>query len=259
MTLTIASNAEESIAAERVVAHHQGMLDEVRPLVAAVLRAASERRDSHPARDELTRWCQVELLPHAKAEEHVFYPVARTFTPQLIDAMLGEHAHLVALIDELGAQTHPVRIAAAARALLAVLEGHITKENELLVPLLAADPSISIATLLESMHGVLDAPAENHSCTCHDEPNPDYPVLDVRAVPHEIRHDTVFGALDAIPAGHGLVLIAPHDPLPLLAQLEKRSPLTFSVSYQERGPEAWRLSIVRGLITVTDCSSPSAC
>jgi uncharacterized protein (DUF2249 family) len=31
----------------------------------------------------------------------------------------------------------------------------------------------------------------------------------------------------------------------MLAQLEKRSPETFSVSYLERGPEAWRLSIVR--------------
>lgn len=245
MQLTIASSAEESAAAERVIAHHRDMLDDIRPLVEAILLTASEGSDPHPTRDALTRWCRVELLPHAKAEEDVLYPAAHAIAPQLIDAMLAEHAQLKALIDELGAQTHPVRIAAAARALLAILEGHIAKENERILPLLAADPAISVSALLESMHGVLEAPADDHACNCHDEPDPDHPVLDARAVPHAIRHATIFGALDAVPAGGGLILIAPHDPLPLLDQIETRSPETFSVSYLERGPEAWRLSIVR--------------
>jgi hypothetical protein len=47
-----------------------------------------------------------------------------------------------------------------------------------------------------------------------DEPVPE---LDVRGVPHALRHTTVFGALDAVPAGSAMVLIAPHDPLTLLA------------------------------------------
>ena len=41
------------------------------------------------------------------------------------------------------------------------------------------------------------------------------------------------------------VLVAPHDPLPLLAQLEQRAPQQFEVSYLERGPEAWRIQLVR--------------
>jgi uncharacterized protein (DUF2249 family) len=72
-----------------------------------------------------------------------------------------------------------------------------------------------------------------------------YPELDARAVPHAIRHATVFAALDAVRPGVGLVLVAPHDPLPLLAQLERREPGAFDVDYLERGPEAWRLAIVR--------------
>jgi uncharacterized protein (DUF2249 family) len=71
------------------------------------------------------------------------------------------------------------------------------------------------------------------------------PVLDARAVPHNIRHATVFGALDAVRPGSGLELIAPHDPLPLLAQIEQRNPGVFQVTYLERGPEAWRLAIDR--------------
>ena len=68
---------------------------------------------------------------------------------------------------------------------------------------------------------------------------------DARAIPHAIRHATIFGALDGVRPGKGLVLVAPHDPLPLLAQLEQREPGAFEVSYLERGPEAWRLALVR--------------
>jgi uncharacterized protein (DUF2249 family) len=82
-----------------------------------------------------------------------------------------------------------------------------------------------------------------HACGCgeHDHGAPE---LDVRAIPHAIRHATVFGALSAIPAGGSLVLVAPHDPKPLLAQIaEREGPVT--VTYLDEGPEAWRLRITR--------------
>lgn len=65
----------------------------------------------------------------------------------------------------------------------------------------------------------------------------------MREVPHALRHLTVFGALDAVPAGTAMVLVAPHGPLPLLAQMEQRNPGVFAVEYLERGPEAWRLRL----------------
>ncbi|HET9859316.1 MAG TPA: DUF2249 domain-containing protein [Nocardioidaceae bacterium] len=74
---------------------------------------------------------------------------------------------------------------------------------------------------------------------------PGYPELDARVVPHAIRHATIFGALEAVAPGDGMVLVAPHDPLPLLAQIEQRSPGVFAVEYLERGPEAWRIAFVR--------------
>jgi len=82
------------------------------------------------------------------------------------------------------------------------------------------------------------------SCTC-DESDEQLPELDVRVVPHAIRHATVFGALEAVRPGAGLVLVANHDPLPLLAQIEQRTPGRFDVHYVERGPEAWRLRFTR--------------
>jgi len=72
-----------------------------------------------------------------------------------------------------------------------------------------------------------------------------HPELDARTIPHAIRHAAIFGALDGVRPGKGLILVAPHDPLPLLAQLERREPGAFEVDYLERGPEAWRLAIVR--------------
>jgi len=83
-------------------------------------------------------------------------------------------------------------------------------------------------------------------CGCGEsDPAGALPVFDARALPPAIRHAAIFGALGSLRAGGGLVLVAPHDPLPLLAQLEERSPGLFSVGYLERGPEAWRVSLVR--------------
>ena len=71
------------------------------------------------------------------------------------------------------------------------------------------------------------------------------PALDVRVVPHKIRHATVIGAISAIQGGHSIDLIAPHDPQPLLRQIEGLEPGVWSVEYLERGPEAWTLRLTR--------------
>ena len=64
-------------------------------------------------------------------------------------------------------------------------------------------------------------------------------------VGHALQGALAGRPLDAVGEGGGLVLVAPHDPLPLLRQLEERHPGTFTVDYLQRGPEAWRLQLVR--------------
>lgn len=85
---------------------------------------------------------------------------------------------------------------------------------------------------------------EGHTCACGKD-DAETIVLDARTIPHAIRHATIFGALGAIQPGFALDLIAPHDPLPLLAQLETSRPGAFVISYLERGPEAWTLRLTR--------------
>lgn len=71
------------------------------------------------------------------------------------------------------------------------------------------------------------------------------PVLDARSIPHAVRHATVIGAYTSRPFGESLILVAPHDPQPLLKQLAARTEDRVTVAYEVSGPDAWRLRLTR--------------
>jgi uncharacterized protein (DUF2249 family)/iron-sulfur cluster repair protein YtfE (RIC family) len=264
--LLIASTQADARAVEAVEQHHATMAGALR-LAVHTLLAEAVRGDgaaAEAARRDLVSWCDRELLPHALAEEQALYPAAHATTAgrPLVEAMLWDHAVISSLVDDLRGASDPVRSAATATALRTVFESHLHKENNLVLPLLAGDPSVSVAELLDGMHEVLggtdagpdaDGSADavdavgcgGHTCSCGEKDGPALPELDVRAVPQVIRHATVFNALESVAPGAGVLLIAPHDPLPLLRQIEKRWPGVFEVSYLQRGPDAWRLELVR--------------
>lgn len=81
-------------------------------------------------------------------------------------------------------------------------------------------------------------------CTCghRDESTP---VLDARQIPHAVRHAAIFGALDSIAEGGTLVLVAPHEPLPLLAQVEQRYQGGYSYDTHEVAEGEWRVRFTR--------------
>lgn len=265
--LTIASGEADARAVAAVENHHAEMAGALGRLVGRLLAAAAsgDAPAGDAARADLVGWLRRELLPHAAAEEQAMYPAAQATERGrlLVDGMIGEHAAIGALVDEVETADGVVRAAAAGRALEAMFAAHLAKENDLVLPLLAADPAVSVADLLGGMHELLGGPHETHhaagheaehdaaadgcggQCSCGEAEQEGYPELDARAVPHAIRHATIFGALDAVAPGGGLVLVAPHDPVPLLAQLEQRAPGRFEVSYLARGPEAWRVQLVR--------------
>ncbi|MER8006591.1 DUF2249 domain-containing protein [Streptomyces sp. NPDC094149] len=255
-TLTIASDPQDAAAAEAVEAHHTQLAGDLAGRVAILIEAA----DREPAavdrvRTDLVSFCDRDLLPHAAAEEKALYPVAHDLPAArlLIDGMLAEHRRLAALVDALRTAASPVRAAADGRALQVLFEEHLEKENTLVLPLLAGTPDISLSGILAGMHELL---GHEHgtageaattgggcggACGCGGSNETEVPELDVREVPHSLRHATVFGAIAAVPSGQSMVLVAPHDPLPLLGQIEDRHPGAFAVEYLQRGPEAWRL------------------
>ena len=261
-TVVVATSAADAQAVEAVKDHHAQLAGALAVQVEALIDAAAggDLRAAGAASEALVGWCHAELIPHALAEEQAMYPKARE-DPRarlLVDAMLAEHRDLIDLVEAIGNATGPVRAAANAQALRSLFDSHLVKENEQILPLLAGSSEVSLAEILGGMQELLGGHDHGESaeadagggcggeCGCGEQdPVGVLPELDARAVPHAIRHATIFGALDSVGAGSGLVLVAPHDPLPLLMQLEERSPGLFSIDYLERGPEAWRIRFVR--------------
>lgn len=81
-------------------------------------------------------------------------------------------------------------------------------------------------------------------CACgeHDETLPE---LDVQTIPHAIRHAAIFGAVESLVPGGGMIISATHDPVPLLEQLRAEHGDTYGTEYLDQGPERWRLLIRR--------------
>ena len=81
-------------------------------------------------------------------------------------------------------------------------------------------------------------------CTC-GEVDEELPELDVQTIPHAVRHAAIFGAIESLTVGGGLIISATHDPVPLLMQLQQRHGDAYSAEYRDRGPERWRILVRR--------------
>ena len=82
------------------------------------------------------------------------------------------------------------------------------------------------------------------SCGCgcgHDS----LPELDARVIPHAIRHAAILGVVGSLNVGGAFILVAPHNPLPLLAQIADLHGDAIQVSYVQEGPDAWKLKLER--------------
>ncbi|MBZ2198327.1 DUF2249 domain-containing protein [Occultella gossypii] len=245
---------------------------------------AGAATDAQAARREVQEFTAATVLPHltrlaadtlAKAREH-------DETRLLAQSLAAQQAGIVGAAQSLAHAPDPIAGVAAAGALTALTTAHLADVDDHLLPALAALPGVSLADLAaalptptttttgtgapepatadesagtdpalavgpdpaEPTPAVEPATGHGHSCACGGTEAPE-PELDARAVPHAIRHATVFGALDAVQPGGSMILVAPHDPLPLLAQLERRRPGAFGVAYIEQGPQDWRLRFTR--------------
>lgn len=269
--VVLASDADDAAAVEAVRQHHAELAGRLNAHAEALLAAATAPGGAGfiQARTAMLGFLSDHLMPHAAAEERALYPAAATSDRLriLVEAMVAEHRVLADVVEDLRTAEEPVRAAACGHALAVLFDTHLAKENDLLLPVVAADPAVSLSDVLGGMHQLLGEAGHDHghedhghadhdhaavptapatgSCGCGGHDGDETPVLDVRSLPHAIRHATVFGAFDAVPAGGSLLLVAPHDPLPLLRQLSARSGGALAVDYEERGPDAWRLRLTR--------------
>jgi hypothetical protein len=203
--VVVATSAADAAAVRAVEQHHAELAGRLGAHVDAMLAAAADQARFGPARAAAVAFCTGELAPHAAAEEQALYPAAARVERArlLVDGMVAEHVVIHQLVAELADTPDAVRAAAAGYALKVLFDAHLAKENDLVLPVVAADPSVSLAGILDGMHELLGADGHDgqhgeheqptHACGC-GEADTAAPELDVRSVPHAIRHATVFGA-----------------------------------------------------------------
>lgn len=68
--------------------------------------------------------------------------------------------------------------------------------------------------------------------------------LVVHSIPRVVRHAVLFHAMDALPVGETLVIVAPHQPEPLFDHL-RDSEAHYRVETLQAGPADWRYAITR--------------
>ncbi len=151
--MTTMTNAQ---AADAIRAHHDEMATTLRDRVAA-LTATVRTGDAHEDQQRaVLDYLETELLPHAAAEEQALYPAGDSgLAALLVRSMRDEHVNLIAHVDAFRTASDGIEAATGASAILALFESHLHKENDLLMPILAADPNVSLAELLGGMHELL--------------------------------------------------------------------------------------------------------
>jgi uncharacterized protein (DUF2249 family)/iron-sulfur cluster repair protein YtfE (RIC family) len=273
---TPAHSADDDAAAQAVLAHHAQLSAGLDQRVEALLHVAdTDLVDAGIPRRDLVAYLRRDIVPHALAEEQVLYPPAAA-VPEgrlLVAGMVAEHHDLLALVDELAEATSLIRAAAAARALSALFAAHLHKENDLVLPLLLGTEGVALHEVLAGMHELLGAdhadhadadgapaPSEGGGCGCggcgcgnagDDGGATVAPVLsvdsrlDVRDVPHERRHELVLSAVQELPPGQALVLVASHAPRPVLAEIDARFGTRVQAQWLQSGPQVWQVRLER--------------
>ena len=166
-----------------MLAHHAALADGVARRVGA-LRVAVERQDHQGASvAELVAYLAKEVLPHAMAEEHTLYQAAaaKADLAETVAGMVDEHRKLVSLAERLAKSGDGAAAAAEAEAIGALFAAHVAKENELVLPPLAADGAVDLSGLLVQMHRLTEA-AQNEPSLAEDLASSDAEATLVRLV-----------------------------------------------------------------------------
>ncbi len=239
-------------AFEAMLAHHRTLEDQVARRVATLQAIAVSNAPYEAAVAELVAYVAEEVLPHAMAEEHSIYQAA-TGLPDLsgtVAEMIAEHRQLAASVAALATSQSPSDAAHLADAIGTLFTDHVAKENDLLLPPLQADDTVSLSQLLVQMHRLTEA-ARNEASAIDDVSLPatatsvGEEILDVRELAPAKRHESIFAAYDALPGDAGFVLVNDHDPKPLRYQFEAEHTGEYTWDYLEQGPRVWRVRIGR--------------
>jgi uncharacterized protein (DUF2249 family) len=220
---------------DAIAAHHAEMVAELRRRVDDLLAVVALNEPAQPAAASVSDYLHSTLLPHAASEEVTLYVAAAHFEPRLVQSLIAEHGTLRRLVAELAGGRQPVSRAATACAIVELFAAHAAKENDYVLPALLEGAPAELPALVRSMHEEFESRLRPRVVA----------TLDVRRLPHAARHGQIFARLEALGDGEALAIVNDHDPIPLRHQLDALRPGAFSWSYEESGPELWRVVITR--------------
>ena len=69
--------------------------------------------------------------------------------------------------------------------------------------------------------------------------------VDMISLPHEVKHQKLFGTIGSMQPGETLKIINDHDPKPLQFRLQAQGEGMFGWEYEQEGPEVWKVIVTR--------------
>lgn len=223
-------------ARRRIEAENNRLLAQLRSKAAAVTGARLGDDAFDTACAAVAHFCTVDLRRHLDATDQVLYASAAgaAETRLLVRSLRATVRSLDRRVVGLAEADSEDVAAALTRGIEAVLEVHLTVEQEVLLPALAALPGVDMPTLAADRTTLIEGGRL-------DDPD----TLDVRPIPHGRRHPRIFGRYARLTPGQSFVLVNNHDPKPLRREFEATHPGDFTWDYLEAGPEQWRVRIGR--------------
>ncbi len=71
------------------------------------------------------------------------------------------------------------------------------------------------------------------------------PIVDVRTIAPDERHNLAFSSFKALPEGAAFELVNDHDPAQLYRQFKSNFHGLFTWDYLEQGPDGWRVRVAK--------------
>lgn len=216
---------------------HVLLMQEVTRRADMVLREADEGRSAEAQLRELLNYLHLEVLRQVSDTEWLLFRAAHRAANELA-RLRRDHLELRISIDALtqaaalASSDHgpsPMRMAAAIRDLLEQLQEHFTAEQRLLS---TGDDTVPSTASLGSQ------PHDWYTLT-------ERPVIDLDHLPGEHGIDAALGRLLRLAPHEQVVICSGSDPSPLWRRLSRADPGGYGLTYLERGPDRWRLEIVR--------------
>ncbi|MGH9044534.1 MAG: DUF2249 domain-containing protein [Acidimicrobiales bacterium] len=143
-------------ALEAMLAHHRVLADGVERRARAIEVADAGYQT---ATADLVAYAAREILPHALAEEHTIYRLAATRADlgDIVRRLVDEHAGLALGIERLAKTTDLAEARSCAAHISLLFKAHVQDENEVVLPVIAADPGVDLAEILVRMHRLTEA------------------------------------------------------------------------------------------------------